>query len=212
MMHFTAKDVLLNDDGRVREILDTNEKKQLRNLADLMLSVYFPMERIANEVIQRCGFTIHNIVNWLMGSVPFSDPCRQRQLHEGIRAFLDGNSIVATHVLAPQIEAGVRRLADSLGQPRLQSRNPSGGPDEVRLLGSLLDDERVAAALGTAEHMRLRTLLVEPAGMNLRNNIAHGLSSDARLGMAQAFWLFHAVLALGCIRPDRDESEPKGES
>jgi hypothetical protein len=94
----------------------------------------------------------------------------------GIRAFEEGRYWEALHILVPQIERAVRRLAQGLGAAyRYVS---STGEIQWSSLESLLDEPRVAEALAKLSSdvaRELKCLLVDQRGMNLRNDVCHGI-------------------------------------
>lgn len=123
---------------------------------------------------------------------------QEPMLEVGLRAYWEGDSIAAIHVLIPQIEHAVRRLAGLVGA-HLFSRRSRGGL-QYRTLDDLLSDEAVTRALSEDLSTYLRVLLTDPRGWNLRNNVCHGLTPAASLTMPVADRVLHALLALTLVR------------
>lgn len=106
-------------------------------------------------------------------------------IRPGIRAFEEGRYWEALHVLVPQIERVVRRLATGLGAQTYRYIS-STGEIQWSSLESVLDEPPVADVLGKLGPdvtRELRYLLVDQRGMNLRNDVCHGiLRHDADAG------------------------------
>jgi hypothetical protein len=118
-------------------------------------------------------------------------------LVEGIRAWERNDQVKAAHVLIPQIEHALRTIADGLGLP-ITKAHPKISETSVAIgLGDILNNDSVVEALGPDATLHFQALYADPRGMNLRNEIAHGLM-DAH----QFYWhlgnlIVHSLLILG---------------
>jgi lysyl-tRNA synthetase class 1 len=118
-------------------------------------------------------------------------------LVEGIRAWERNDQVKAAHVLIPQIEHALRTIADGLGLP-ITKAHPKISETSVAIgLGDILNNDSVVEALGPDATLHFQALYAGPRGMNLRNEIAHGLM-DAH----QFYWhlgnlIVHSLLILG---------------
>ena len=70
---------------------------------------------------------------------------------------------------------------------------PSSGEQNEKDLVKLLDLKEAVELLGENEVVELKSLLVEKAGANLRNRLAHGLLDDGE-GTGQMIYLWWKVL------------------
>ena len=118
-------------------------------------------------------------------------------LVEGIRAWKRNDQVKATHVLIPQIERALRKIADGLGVPVTKAHPKVSGTSVAIGMGEILYNDKVAEALGPNVTLHLQALYSDPRGMNLRNEIAHGL-----LDAGQFYWhlgnlIVHSLLILG---------------
>ncbi len=102
----------------------------------------------------------------------------------GLRCFEEDRHWEAVHVLVPQIERIIRKLAKSVGTEVFRYKADTGELHWTSLK-SLLEDPRVVQVLGviSADFAReLRYLLIDTRGWNLRDDLAHGIlrpDSDA---------------------------------
>lgn len=118
-------------------------------------------------------------------------------LVEGIRAWERNDQVKAAHVLIPQIEHALRMIADGLGLP-ITKAHPKIPETSVAIgLGDILNNERVVEALGADATLHFQALYADPRGMNLRNEIAHGLMDAHRFYWHLGNLIVHSLLILG---------------
>jgi hypothetical protein len=91
----------------------------------------------------------------------------------GIRAFEAGEFWTACHVLVPQFERGLRKIALKLSANVRRLVADQGL--EVATLGPILADEAVIRFLGSDVAQSLLAVFTMPRGLNVRNTTAHGL-------------------------------------
>ncbi len=91
----------------------------------------------------------------------------------GIRAFEAGEFWTACHVLVPQFERGLRKIALKLSANVRRLVADQGL--EVATLGPILADEAVIRFLGSDVAKSLLAVFTSPRGLNVRNTTAHGL-------------------------------------
>jgi lysyl-tRNA synthetase class 1 len=118
-------------------------------------------------------------------------------LLEGVRAWERNDQVKAAHVLIPQIERGLRKIADSLDVPITKAHPTVPGTSVAIGTGEILYNSKVAEALGPDATLHFQALYSDPRGMNLRNEIAHGL-----IDADQFYWhlgnlIVHSLLVLG---------------
>jgi lysyl-tRNA synthetase class 1 len=118
-------------------------------------------------------------------------------LVEGIRAWERNDQVKAAHVLIPQIERALRKIADGLGVPVTKAHPKVSGTSVAIGMGEILYNDKVAEALGPDATLHFQALYADPRGMNLRNEIAHGL-----IDADQFYWhlgnlIVHSLLMLG---------------
>jgi hypothetical protein len=118
-------------------------------------------------------------------------------LVEGIHAWERNDQVKAAHVLIPQIERALRKIADGLGVPVTKAHPKVSGTSIAIGMGEILYNDKVAEALGPDATLHFQALYADPRGMNLRNEIAHGL-----IDVNQFYWhlgnlIVHSLLILG---------------
>jgi hypothetical protein len=109
-----------------------------------------------------------------------------------------GNLDECVHVLCPRVEATLRTGFMKVGMTIISL--PQGDrPGGVRVLGELLREAFELDVMRDPSRTRyLYNLLCDPYGMNLRNNIAHGLLTRARgVGVAPLLWTVEGYEVVG---------------
>ncbi|WP_354097957.1 DUF4209 domain-containing protein [Bradyrhizobium sp. S3.2.12] len=118
-------------------------------------------------------------------------------LVEGVRAWTRDDHVKAAHVIVPQVERALRKLAGDLGLP-ITRPHPTVSETSVAIgMGEILYNQRVVAALGPDVALHLQALYADPRGMNLRNEIAHGLMDAGQFYWHLSNLIVHSLLILG---------------
>jgi hypothetical protein len=116
----------------------------------------------------------------------------------GVQLGLTGNILLALHVLIPQAENSIRELLNAGGV--ITASIKSLGVENEASIEEMFGDERrpvLEARIGADEVHDLRLLLTrKPAGLNLRNRLAHGLAEPMELDGGQAWYLFWLLLRI----------------
>ncbi len=120
------------------------------------------------------------------------NPMMAAACDSGIRAFEAGDYWTACHVLTPQVERGFRELASKTSANIRRLVIDQG--IEVASLNAILEDEQFVRFLGSDMTRCLTALFTDSRGLNVRNNVAHGLLDPATNHWTQAFIALMGVL------------------
>lgn len=143
---------------------------------------------------------------FLVQDNPFVPIGREGLFLRGLHAGLHGDIVLALHLLLPQVEHSIREIFTAHGV--ITSKLESDTTQDERDLGWMLTHPQMAKIFGEGMAFDLRGLLVERFGLNLRNDLAHGLLAEQQMitpGAVYAWWL---VLRLCCIPIIRAKQEP----
>lgn len=126
---------------------------------------------------------------------------------KGLHAGLHGDFAVATHILVPQFENGLRVFAEeALGKPIVSIEKD--GTQMAGLLRRLLALPELEPVLGEDTIFDLQGLLVMQESVNLRNDLSHGFLHDRSFGvLAIYFWwlCLRICVQLTPMRPSPEE-------
>ncbi|WP_426442523.1 DUF4209 domain-containing protein [Bradyrhizobium genosp. P] len=100
-------------------------------------------------------------------------------------------------ILIPQIEVALRSIAHEAGLP-VTKAHPKVPETSVAIgMGDILYQDRVTAVLGPNMTLHLQALFADPRGLNLRNEMAHGLLGATAFDGHTVRLLIHCLLVLG---------------
>lgn len=151
-----------------------------------------------DKLKERYGRSVDDIVKFLALSPLFGQS--QGLLREGLVAYYNGDFIKAIHVLVPQIEHTLRSFLGSLGIPTLRFVPRHPGIQDAKGMNEILGDERLRQILTEDLWRYLTVLYIDKRGLNLRNDLAHGLVPEEAFNRHIADRVFHSLLALSLMR------------
>ena len=149
----------------------------------------------------------HNQFSEYVCRSPVFDDDGQTIVRAGIKRYFEGDTLAAIHLLVPQVENAIRNLVENAGGTVLKP-NRSGGFD-LKTFDELLRDDRVSAVFGEDIPLYMRVLFTDRRGVNLRNDLCHGMAPVATLGLGMADRVVHALLILAQVRVT--QGTPEGE-
>jgi lysyl-tRNA synthetase class 1 len=118
-------------------------------------------------------------------------------LLDGVRAYFTGDYVKAVHLLVPQVERGLRSIAGQLGKPITKAHSTVQGASVSINIGDILYSKDIAEALGPDFTLHFLALYADPRGLNLRNELAHGLMQRGVIHGHTARLVIHTLLVLG---------------
>lgn len=194
-MEWLVSRFTLTPDGRVSASPDDEEDREDALLLDyftrevqLMLGINFSLV----EQLREGG-------NWsaetLLANLGRADVELALACESGVHAFEAGEFWTACHVLVPQFERGLRKIALILSANVRRLVADQGL--EVATLGPILADEAVIRFLGSDLAQSLVAVFTAPRGLNIRNNTAHGLLAPDEDQRNTALLALMAVLTAG---------------
>lgn len=165
--------------------------------------------RVIDAIREAYSPTATHIADWLLQSPAYA-PQRRELLERGLKAYLDGDYIVAIHLLVPQVEEAIRTVGGLLGDLTYVWKPGEGGMRyiEARSLHSLLEATRLAELLGPNHAMFVRVSLVMNQGLNLRNRLAHGLLLPEEFTPTAADVVFQCLLIPGLVKVNTHTASP----
>ncbi|MBE3065783.1 MAG: DUF4209 domain-containing protein [Spirochaetes bacterium] len=187
------------------------EGRVIMQMAQNMQFVAVSLRQVMIALVNNFSITHERLTEYVCRT-PLFDEDSKAILGRGIKAYLEGDSLVAIHVLMPQIENAIRNLVEYIGGTVLKP-NRVGGMD-LKTFDELLRDEQLSAVFGVAGDdvlLYLRVLFTDRRGVNLRNRVFHGIAPASTFNLAFADRVVHSLLILAQVRkkeePAADERE-----
>jgi uncharacterized protein DUF4209 len=210
-MQFLVSQVVSHDAGYPIRYLETDEDKRAaavisREVLDVSIHAVF-----AETALDRIG-TKYAAKRDQVEALFQTELITAEQADAFDRAFAhywEGRPDEAIHVALPRIEAVLRRVLVAMGG--VVYKEPRGlRPGGVKTLGEVLYDLRLTLDQGWWRF--LTVLLVEPLGLNLRNEYLHGLVAEATEQHAALILQAAAYLRLLEVRTAESGGEHSGQS
>lgn len=147
--------------------------------------------------VAKWGLDAAMIVDFLSQS-PLFLPRLRGFLSAGVEAWFAGDNMKAIHILVPQAEAAVREMLIAAGASPMKRDDRDGGFQSMGM-GTILVHEALAKDMDPTLRLHLRSLYTAPKGLNLRNELAHGLATPAHFGRGMSNWVLHSLLAIRVV-------------
>jgi hypothetical protein len=185
--------------ARVGSVDEASEGRLFQRIAQ-MIGFYQPFLSYAlAAIIDQFKPTASDMLAVLYLSPLFRES--QRPLLEaGLSAYLTKDHLKGVHVLVPQIEEMLRTLLALMGIPPQKSVPRHPGITDVKNMNDALGDPRVREVLTEDVWTYLTVLYIERRGLNLRNDLAHGLVPIEGFSQPIADRVLHSLLVLSLLR------------
>ncbi|WP_166694283.1 DUF4209 domain-containing protein [Fibrivirga algicola] len=126
-------------------------------------------------------------------------PNRLHVIKLGLDAFFKNDFLSFIHLIIPQIEEAIRHLIEMSGGNTFKKAR-SGNHYHVKTFDDVLRDPTVEKALGNALSSYFRLVFTDSRGLNLRNDVCHGILSPEKFNSTNADIIIHTLLCLGLLR------------
>ncbi len=209
MISVTRFDVDGRPTGKIGSIEDDPDGRLHQQLEQSMGFMQPFLVMAIDRVRERDHSTIDHLLAFLKESPLFANS-DDSLLKAGLEAYFAGDFIKAIHILVPRVERSLRDLLSLLGIPTVKTVPRHPGIRDAKNMNDVLEDERVRTALTEDVWRYLSVLYIDRrGGLNLRNNLAHGLLRDEAFNRAIAGRVVHSLLVLSLVR--RAEAPESGE-
>lgn len=132
---------------------------------------------------------------------PIIDSNRHEIIRQALLAYDSGNFITMCHLLIPQIEAAFRTLIDKRGKAVIRpQKNKNNSGFTQRILDDILKDNVITDTFGEDFSFYARIVLTDQRGLNIRNNLCHGLVDPAFFNSVVADRLLHIFCVLTLVK------------
>ncbi|HEY4903748.1 MAG TPA: DUF4209 domain-containing protein [Candidatus Sulfotelmatobacter sp.] len=181
--------------------LDKDPEGRLHMQLGQTMAFYQPILVITLERMrERYKPKIDEIFTFLHLSPLFVDT-ENGLLHDGLEAYEKEDFVKAIHILVPQVEHILRGFLAILKIPTLKTVRGHPGIMDAKSMNDMLSDERVRKVLTEDLWRYLTVLYIEKkGGLNLRNDLTHGLLRRDVFSRSTADRVFHSLLALSLLR------------
>ncbi|PCF86322.1 DUF4209 domain-containing protein [Staphylococcus intermedius] len=188
---------LLKDGKKIVETTTKENNKKINFNSNYMyylnINVELLLKAIFDELISEFEVSTEDFMQkfnrWELlddRNVPF--------IERGISRFLEKDYLSALHILVPQFESTVRRMFSKVGYSTT-SIGKGNTQQEITFNEFLLRDD-VKLFFENDVHKLIQIVMVEQSGLNLRNEIAHGLIELSDINYTKCILVIYLFLIL----------------
>ena len=167
---------IISDGKKIDHTLTELDSKNLNFVDNYMLSLNINLEVLIKTIFEKLIAEYHLNVDDIMEKFNRWGWLDDRNLpfvEKGIKKFFEDDYISSIHILVPQFESTLRRFFANIGFPTTSIKKGTAQHEET--FNEFLNREDIKISLGENVHKLIQIVMVEQAGLNLRNEIAHGL-------------------------------------
>lgn len=190
---------LLNNGKKIAE--STAEEELYEMQVDVYYTVYVEneigkfLEQVFDKLISEQDFGSEDIMD-IFKNWGFLDKNQYNIIEVGIKRFFEGDYVSSLHVLVPKFESTVRELFEKAKFPTTSMKKTS---QHEQTFNAFLDREDVKLELnklGKDFHKVIQIVMTSQTGMNLRNDIAHGLIPYSSVTKSRCIIVIYLFLIL----------------
>ena len=169
-----------------------------------ILRNYFFLSSVIDELKNR--FSAQVVVEYFCKADLLRDK-EEKYIERAISGYWENDYLVSSHLFIPLIESTMRGLSEGLPT----KLNPKKGYDYISLYALLKENENIRLKVFSEESgyddlsFYFRCVLTGTPGMNLRNNLAHGIGLKNFSSRHISDILFHVLICLSLVIKKEDE-------
>lgn len=209
-LSFLLTKTLIDEHGRKSEIgsleddLDGHIIQQISLTLDIQS---FFLDKVIKKIIEHHKLNTEKLTELLIESPVFLEE-RNELLKKSIQMYFNEDYISFCHIVVPQIEFAFRTLLSLNGGSILKpKKKQKHNIFQFKVLGDLLSDPIIENIFNTDYKRYFQVLLNNHRGLNLRNDICHGVIKSDAFDKNKANLLFHVLITLSLLRIDESEMD-----
>ncbi|MDK2172843.1 DUF4209 domain-containing protein [Acinetobacter baumannii] len=190
---------IIDDEGRITQKIDSNEDSEsvlLREMSNSIIINSSFFDLYLREIIKKNKKSCQDLVDLIYKSPVFKVENRQI-IYKGIEAFLNEDHIICVHLLIPQIEAAFKQCID-LQTESIFQKNKFKGMNFLTL-DSLINKDSLKNIYDEETIFYFRCVLSDPRGLNIRNDVCHGIINADKFNFSYSLLVMHIILLLAKV-------------
>ena len=183
--------IMLHRDERA---IIANMEEQYTQYANIYAQAYvLPILQYISKNFQ----VDEEVINKIIETNVFIPTNRKKSFQTGLLAGFKFDFITALNILVPQVENAIRCLAEECGDVIYRSNEE--GIEELMTFNSILDLPNLNRVMEEDFIFNLKCVFTSKFGINMRNDIAHGILDDNEFDSQYAIYTWWFILKLVCI-------------
>ncbi|BCZ47575.1 hypothetical protein psyc5s11_36420 [Clostridium gelidum] len=149
-----------------------------------------------NEILKKHDINENVILKITQNNI-FIPQERVKAFTKGILAGFNYDFLTSLNILVPQVENAIRKLAKECGD--IDYKNNDEGIEEVKTLNLILESPYLKDCLESDLIFYLKAIFTSKYGLNIRNNLAHGLLDDSDFNTTFSIFTWWFIFRLCCM-------------
>lgn len=203
---FFLGQTIVDDAGRITQKIDSNEDSEsilIREMSNSILINSSLFDFYLREIIKKNKKSCQDLVDLIYKS-PIFKVDNLQIIYKGVEAFLNEDHIVCVHLLIPQIEAAFKQCID-LQTDSIFQKNKFKGMNFLTL-DSLINKDSLKNIYDDETIFYFRCVLSDPRGINIRNDVCHGIINADKFNFSYSLLVMHIILLLAKVNYETSSS------
>ncbi|WHY63653.1 DUF4209 domain-containing protein [Cytobacillus firmus] len=205
-LQFLINKSIIDDGKKIIQEVEQDDSFNMSFIGNYVMRLQVGLElilvRLFDKLVGEKGLDSDILLNKIK-SWELLDNKNEEFVERGIRRFFEGDYISSLHILVPQFESCIRRMFVKSGYVTTSIKKGIAQHEET--FNEFLKREDIKSALGEVFHKLVQIVMVEQAGLNLRNRIAHGLITVAECKKSINILVIYLFLLLTNYRIVKNE-------
>ena len=150
---------------------------------------------------EKFEFTSSELIDQMLAGAPLFREDRREFFEQGFAAYETGDYMKAIHVLVPQVENMMRELLGELGAGKSKPNPLQTHLFDHKNMNDFFREPKVIEAMEEGLYLFLKSLYIDRRGLNLRNDLAHGLVEADAFNEQTASLVVQSIILLTMPNP-----------
>lgn len=203
LLQILSGQTIIDENGRIKQRIDANnddgESMLIKEMGETITLNSDLFNLFLREIINKNNKSCEDLVDLIYKSPVFKVENREI-IFKGVEAFLNEDHIVSVHLLIPQIEAAFKKIIE-LQSGNILQKNKFQGMN-FQTLDSLVKNDLVKNIYDDETIFYFRAVLSDPRGLNIRNDVCHGIVNADRFNFSYSLLVMHIIFLLARVRDD----------
>lgn len=201
---------LINQDGltvaTIGSVDDDIEGRLIHQASTSINLNHIWLDQVLARVLKHHNLNAESLTEYFEQS-PLFPKEKISLIKAGIMAWFEKDFLTCIHILVPQVEAALREVLRCLGGSTIKPAREVNGFKYIGL-GDVLHHPIIEQKIHSDILFHLKAFYIDARGINLRNELAHGLIRAELLNSNTANHVIHSLILLRCLIEKVDEKKP----
>jgi lysyl-tRNA synthetase class 1 len=150
---------------------------------------------------EKFKFTPSELIEKMLVGSPLFRGDRREFFEQGFSAYENGDYMKTIHVLVPQVEYMMRELLGELGAGKTKPNKLQPHLFDHKNMNDFFREPLVIESIEESLYLFLKSLYIDRRGLNLRNDLAHGIADASAFNEQTAGLVLQSIILLSLPNP-----------